>query len=542
MSPRTRGRWSAPLAAITVALLGTLLVGAPAHAAPSGTLDAQDGPVLNLTVVRDEVGLPQPADRTDPPQISWGLEGDPDGGTAEDVVVGIDVSGISSFTDVGGMDCPDDVCSWPAKDIAPDGFAGGILDMNAKPSAPLGTTGTARLYATSSNASVGGTTVKVTVGAVGLILNRIPGTDTAEPGTSLDAPITIANTGSLTAQGVDLRLAATPGLGFAQRFSNCTYGTTDGIPAASGQTLDQAVCHISTAVEPGKRYRLSTPVGLDVRKTALFEFLDYRAKPMAATVPTTENSGSGPVLALVPDGSAPPATSGTDHALWAINAANTADIAVTGDNAAAEPGDAVTLTAKVRNNGPASFNLLTSDDQLGLLVDIPKGTTAVKVPERCRPWTGGGMGEPGLGAPQYICAIGSPFNVGQVATLPFTVKIDKDAPTGATGTTGEVRAMSVHGGELAYDSDKADNTARLTVHVKGAAGTGGSAGSGGNQPQPQTTALPQDTTDTTGALAETGSSGMLTFAWASAAALVAGAMLIATVRRRRARSTAGPLT
>jgi hypothetical protein len=88
------------------------------------------------------------------------------------------------------------------------------------------------------------------------------------------------------------------------------------------------------------------PDGFAGGMTALFEFLGYRATPMAATVPTTANSdsGSGPVLALVPDGSAPPATSGTDHALWVINAANTADIAVTGDNATAEPGDAVTLT------------------------------------------------------------------------------------------------------------------------------------------------------------------------------------------------------
>lgn len=547
MSPRTRRRWSATLAAVAVPLLGAVLVGTPAHAVPTGTLDAQDGPVLSFTVARDEVGLPQPADPTDPPQISWGLEGDPDGGTAQDVVVAIDVSGISSFTDVAGADCQDDVCSWPTRDIAPDGFAGGILDMNAKPSAPLGTTGTARLYATSSNATVGDTTVKVTVGAVGLVVNSIPRTDAAEPGGSLDAPITIANTGSLTAQGVELRLAATPGLGFAQRFSNCTYGTTTGVPAASGQTLDEAVCHIGTAVEPGKKYRLSTPMGLDVRKTALFEFLDYRATSMAGTVPAAakRDSGSGPVLALVPDGSAPP-TSGTDHALWAINAANTADIAVTGDNATGEPGDSVTLTAKVRNNGPASFNLLTSDDQLGLLVDIPKGTTAVKVPESCRPWTGGGMGEPELGAPQYMCAIGSPFNAGQAVTLPFTVKVDEDA---AAAPTGEVRVMSVNGVEPAYDTDKADNTARLTVQVKGAAGTGGSAGSGGNQPEPQTTGLPKDVTDTdtdsdpdtTGALAETGGSGSLTFAWASAAALLAGAVLMTMVRRRRARAAAAPL-
>lgn len=553
MSSHSRRRWSAAPTALAVALLGAVLVGAPAQASPSeparadapGTLGAQDGPVLNLTVTRDEVGLPQPADKTDPPQISWGLAGDADGGTAKDVVVRIDVSGISSFADVDGVVCPGDVCAWPARDIAPDGFAGGILDMNAKPDAPLGTTGMARLYATSSNANVVETTVKVTVGAVGLVVNKIPRTDTAEPGTPLDAPITIANTGSLTAQGVELRLATTQGLGFAQRFANCTYGTTDDIAAAFGRTLDDAVCRISTPVEPGKRYRLSTSVGIDVKKTALFEFLDYRATPLAVAVPTTAGSGSGrsggsggsdgsgPVLALVPDGGAPPSAAATDHELWIINAANTADLAVTGDTATADPGDSVTLTAKVRNDGPASFDLLTSDDRIGLLVDIPQGTTAVKVPEHCGPWTGGGMGEPELGAPQYLCAIGSPFQVGEVATLPFTVTVGKDA---SATTSGDVRHMSVNGGELAFDTNKANDTAQFTVRVKDAVGAGGSAGPAGNQPQTQTTARPHAAAATTGTLAETGTSGTPTIAWAGTAALAAGGTLLAATRRRGTRT------
>ncbi|WP_328395115.1 DUF11 domain-containing protein [Streptomyces sp. NBC_00390] len=525
------------MTATAAALLGAVLVGTPAHADPQGILAAQDGPVLNFTVVRDEIGLPQPADLTDPPQISWGLAGDPDGGTAEDVVVKIDVSGISSFTDVSDRDCKADVCAWPAKDIAADGFHGGLLEMNAKPNAPLGTTGKARLFATSSNATVADTTVTVTVGAVGLVVNRIPQTDTAEPGAPLDAPITIANTGSLTALGVDLRLAATQGLGFAQRFSNCTYGTTDDVASAAGQTLDSAVCHISTPVEPGKRYRLSAPMVLDVKKTALFEFLDYTATPTGAGVPATADKarGSGPVLSLVPDGGAPP-TPATDHAQWIINAVNAADFAVTGDTATAGPGDSVTLTAKVRNNGPASFNLLTSDDHPGLLVDIPKGTTAVKIPKGCGPWTGGGMSEPRPGAPQYLCAIDSPFNAGKAVTLEFTMKVGKDAP--AT-TSGDLRTLSVNGGELKVDTNKANNKALFTVDVKASSeSTGGSTGGDGNQPEPQTTTPSNASSDNGGALAETGNGGTLTIAWTSAAALAAGGLLTAAVRRRRTRTGA----
>ncbi|MFJ1912705.1 LPXTG cell wall anchor domain-containing protein [Streptomyces sp. NPDC088147] len=554
-------RWTAAPAAVAVVLLGAVLAGTPAQADPAdGSKPAEAaGPVLKFHVVQNEVGLPQPAE-SDPPLINWGVPGDPDGGTAKDVVVKIDVSGISAFTEVrGGPDgCPDDVCAWPVTDIAPDGYSGGLLEMSAKPGAALGTTGTARVYATSTNATVIDTTVKVTVGAVALAVSRLPDTETAEPGSTLDAPITVANTGSLTAQGVALRLGTSHELGFAQRFSNCVYGTTDP-PSGAGRPLPEAVCHISTPVEPGKRYRLSTPVGFDVKKTALFEFVDFEVTPLAATVPTSakdakgakgaksgHGSGAGPVLALVSDGSAPPSESLTDRWRWIVNATNTADLDVTGDTVTADPGDTVTLAAKVRNDGPASVDLITADGQISLLVEIPKGTTVVKMPERCRVWKGDGGSEPDPDVPAYLCWIGSPFPVGKVATVPFVLKVGEDAP--AT-TRGVVRHMSEWGAELAFDTNKANNKAFFTVRVTDAAGTGGSTGgpeggpaggSGGNQPQPQTISPPNAGAGTTGAagggtgaLAQTGSGGTSAIAWASATVLAAGCALVVVARRRR---------
>ncbi|RYJ30628.1 hypothetical protein CU044_0971 [Streptomyces sp. L-9-10] len=578
-------RWPAAPAAVAAVLLGAVLVGTPAQADPARASrpaqadgsqpakaegsqaakadgskpDKAAGPVLKFHVVQNEVGLPQPAE-SDPPLINWGVPGDPDGGTAKDVVVKIDVSGISAFTEVRGPSgCPDDVCAWPVTDIAPDGYSGGLLEMSAKPGAALGTTGTARVYATSTNATVIDTTVKVTVGAVALVVSRLPDTETAEPGSTLDAPITVANTGSLTAQGVELRLGTSHELGFAQRFSNCVYGTTDP-PSGAGRPLPEAVCRISTPVEPGKRYRLSTSVGFDVKKTALFEFVDFEATPLAATVPTSaknaksgSGSGAGPVLALVPDGSAPPSESLTDRWRWIVNAANTADLDVTGDTVTADPGDTVTLAAKIRNDGPASVDLITADGQISLLVEIPKGTTVVKMPERCRVWKGDGGSDPDPDVPAYLCRIGSPFPVGKVATVPFVLKVGEDAP--AT-TRGVVRHMSEWGAELAYDTNKANNKAFFTVQVTDAAGTGGSTGgseggsaggSGGNQPQPQTIAPPTATAGTTGAagttggtgaLARTGSGGMSAIAWASATVLAAGGALV-VVARRAARRPVG---
>ncbi|MFE2937924.1 hypothetical protein ACFXKG_02450 [Streptomyces sp. NPDC059255] len=545
MSFPGRHRRFAALTAIAVALLGVGLGGAPAQAEPSGGSAAQYGPELNFTVSRDKIGVPQPLVYPgDPAQISWGLPGDPDGGTAKDVVVTIDVSGISAFADVRGVSCRENLCSWPVRDIEADGFAGGLLEVLAKPDAPLRTTGTARLTATSSNATIAPLTVQVTVGTIELVVNRLPQKDGAEPGTSLAAPITVANMGSLTSPGVELKLTTTQGLGFAPRFANCAYGTTDNPPYGHGRTLESAVCRIGTPVEPGKRYRLSAPVGLDVKGTALFEFLDYRVKPPADAVRTaadprdggSQGSGPGgeaPVLTLVPDGEAPAPGTVTEQGMWMINAANTADLAVTGDSAEAGPGTEVTLTAKLRNDGPATFDLLTSDDQIGLLVDIPKGTTAVKVPERCRPWNGLGTDDPRPGAPQYMCAFRSPFAVGQAVDLPFTLRVAEDAPATTRAT---MRTMSVNGVELAFDTHQANNSAQFTVRVKKGAGNGGTPGpdgadgGNGNQPSTQTISAPRTSPDTSGMLAATGNSGAAAVAWVSGTAIVMGTALLAATR------------
>lgn len=532
MSSVHRRSWSAALALTAAALLGTVLVGAPAH--------AEDGPALKFTVARSEVGLPQPADRSDPPQINWGLDGDADGGTAEDVVVTIDASGISAFTDLDST-CVGDICTWPAHDIAPDGHAGGVLDMNAKPGVPLGTTGTARLFATSSNATVEEMTVKVTVGAVDLGIQRIPDTGDVEPGSTLNAPIRVSNSGSLVADQVDLTLATTRGLGFAQQFSNCTYGTTTDIPAEYGQSLDLAVCHLTTPVEPGKAYRLSSPVGIAVKPTALYEFVDYQIAAVATSVPKTAAS-TGPVLELVEDGTPPVVR--TDHAQWQIEADNTADIEVTGSTAEVAPGNQAALTATVRNNGPADFNLVNSDAQIGILVEIPKGTTAVTIPPKCGVWTGGGMGEPTPGAPEYICAVESPFTVGETLELPFAVKVGADAP--AT-TSGKVTVSTVYGGDLNADTDKANNTASLVVKTSSSATA---------DPTPTATAPGTDTQSAgvrnvsaggkagagasgsptaSGTLASTGSGSTPAIAAAGALMLLAGGAVAVTARRRRTR-------
>ncbi|MCX5401560.1 LPXTG cell wall anchor domain-containing protein [Streptomyces sp. NBC_00102] len=529
-SVRLRG-WPAVLTAAAVALLPALVAAPAAH--------AEGGPALTLVANHSEVGLPQPAVRGDSSQIGWGMEGEAGGSTATDVVVKVDVSGISGFADVTGLSCVDDICSWPSRDIAPGTSTGGIVDVNAKPGAALGTTGTARLFATSSNATVAETSVKLTVGAVDLGIARIPDTTDAAPGSTLAAPITVSNSGSLTADAVTLSLAATPGLGFAEKFANCTYGKSTTIPSAHGHSLDTAVCRIATPVEPGKAYRLSSQVGIEVEPTALYEFVDYGIEAVSSSVPKAA-AADGPVLRLVESGTPPVVR--TDHAQWRIDADNTADIELTGSTANAVPGDEAVLTAKVRNNGPATFNLLNSDAQIGVLVEIPKGTTAVKIPSECGVWTGAAMGEPTPGADEYMCEVESPFTVGETLELPFTVMVEQGAP--AT-TSGDATVKTVWGGALDADADKANNTAKITLKTTASTATPGStgpssdanaAGTGAPAASDTPAAAASGTPNASGTMASTGSGSTPAIAAAGALALIAGGAIALVARRRKART------
>lgn len=521
-------RWAAAVAACAAAVLGGTSA-VPAQAEPAG------GQSLHL-VVDQRVGLPQPADRQDPPQISWSLVA-PDGSTVKDVDVSLDVSGITSFADAGSP-CQGGTCVWHRGDIGASG-TGGLVELNAKPGVPPGTTGTAVLTGTASNATIDRVEITVTVGVVGLVVGPVPPTGHAVPGSTLDAPFTVADTGQLGADGVDLEVTTTTGLDFAQRFANCDYRTVSDpdIPTLT----DDAVCHLATAVAPGRKYRLSAPFGIGVTHQALWERVRYHAAPADAPAPAPH--GTGPVLSLVPDGAAP--TSGSDSADWTVDADNTADLAAGGDSAHGSPGDRVVLTAELRDLGPASVDVETTDNQLGVMVDIPPGTTAVRVPPRCNPWAVDGPGQPALGAPKYICEVARPFTDGELLRLPFTVRIDAGAPA---VTTGRVRATTVYDLGLPFDHHHGNDSATLTVDVAGGAVASSGGGTGGAGPTTPAAAGAHSATGGSGAggqaddsapdgtLAATGGDGAMTIGWIGAAALAFGAAVLAVFHSRRARA------
>ncbi|WP_234542677.1 hypothetical protein [Streptomyces shenzhenensis] len=497
---------------------------------PVTSAQAADGPVVHIQLQDDDLGLPVPPTTDDPTMVNWGLRNDGPG-TAKDVTISADLSNVIDWVTTDAPVPADHVYTWPARDVPEGDAAGSIIGLSAKPGTPLGTTGTVTLSGTSANGTVVSATAKVTVGTTDLKVNRLAAREGDKPGSTIDTPVTISNVGTLPAHGVRLRMRTTVGLAYAEHYSNCVYSKERA--DAYGLT-EQALCTFDTVVEPGKSYRLDRPVGLDVTDQALFEYFSHEALPLSGGTPP---SGTGPALSLVAAGAA--ATDGTSIDRQHIDADNTADMVAGGATAEGEPGDLVHVTVSLSNEGPGWVGYNASDDQPALLVTVPTGTRAEEIPGSCSVWNKeaqAGTGEQTPGAPQYICnPRPSEFAVGDTRPFEFGLRIRANAAT----TTGEARATTAYGNTMTFDHTHGNDTAAVTVAVKGGAtatpstsaspSATAAAGTDGNNPRTQTVSG----TGGSGSLASTGSSGTVPVAAAcGAAALVLGGGVLLLVRRR----------
>ncbi len=520
MTHHARRRIAATLTAGAIAVLGPAAAVAPAHA------DAPGGDVVTLAATNSPLRIAIPSDDDDELMIS--IERD-SSGPVHDLKITADLSGIASFaTAARPAECTGETCTvTDQKTMTDKGDTAGLL-LSAKPGATPGSTGTVVFSGTSSDGTVNSVTATVVAGKPDIVVGSLDDHATAKPDSTVDYPIYVGNDGSAPIDGEQVTLDSSAGLDLGSH-SNCVpHSSTD--PRQAHELL----CTFATTLDPGKIYKLATPLGVRVAHTALYETFGYQARMLDAPAPA---DGGGSALTLVPAGDAPKGLAAAASQYVTVD--NTADFAAKGDEATGRPGASVHIDVSVTNHGPASVRELESDDQMGVMVTIPKGTTTTAVPASCYPWEidGPGGGKK-LGRPQYICEAPEPFAPGATVSLPFTLKIAANAPS---VTTGQVKATTMYGSALAFDKDSGNNTAPITVHVPGgtapgstggATGGSGSAGStGGNAPSPQTAGG----TSAGGGLADTGFDGG-DLAGLGGALVLAGAAVFAVTRRTRARA------
>ncbi|MFC8142283.1 LPXTG cell wall anchor domain-containing protein [Streptomyces paradoxus] len=375
-------------------------------------------------------------------------------------------------------------------------------------------------------------------GAPELVVSALPSA-APKPGAVYDKSVTLTNKGTAAVDGVTFRVRLTRGLDFPEQVKGCTYSTVK-------DQVRQALCELDTVIEPGAS--VTTPVRFKALDNALMEAVEYG----------TSASGEAP-------------GEGYDDSYrrLTLTADNTADLVAVGEDTEALAGEEQSVTATLRNDGPGWVQNQESDDLPGLLVQIPPGTVAVKVPKDCAPFgIDGPSGPQGTtGKPKYVCwPQDATLDVGQSLDYTFTLKIKESAQD----TEGEVKASSVYDIAPKYDTNRANNTAVISIDLPSdyepepspSDGANGGTGDGGdgNAPEGQAaggtgaTASPSATASTGtatggstgtstgsttgGNLATTGSDGTPLLAGAAAAAAVIGGGLVFAVRRRSAAKSA----
>ncbi|MGJ5898755.1 hypothetical protein DF268_31525 [Streptomyces sp. V2] len=243
--------------------------------------------------------------------------------------------------------------------------------------------------------------------------------DGVQPGTTLDVPFTVTNNGDQAANGFAVQMWTSYGLDLATAYPQCSSEDIDGF-------LVHYTCAFDTVVRPGETVGLPQPLKATVAAHALKERFDFSVDPVGGQTDLQ------------------PGDNGTS---WRVDAVNTADFAVSGTYPGGSVGETVELTAGLTDNGPAWVANISSGDPVAVLdVTLPAGTSAVSVPDNCRPRGAG-----------YACELGMLIKPGQSAGFPFTVRVDSVVPD----AKGKVSARPSFGTGFSFDPDSSNNSAEF---------------------------------------------------------------------------------
>lgn len=447
MRPVSFGR-ALRLGACTTLAAGLVTVGlavAPASAETESDQLWIDAPSEQALPLGTDGGAPQ--SRT----IDVGIYHDNGHFTVTDGKVSVDASGLAG---VGEVTWPDNcapngataVCSVPDVPVIGSDYSRQIhLGIRAADGARAGSQGRITYGATATGGPDGTLTAPedsfetdVTL-ASGPDLSLAPVADVehAQPGGTETIPFALTNKGNESAHGVTVKMTASYGVDFLNKYDACTYTRTGGDEYAP---MTDATCTFDQVLAPGDSFELPAPLQLAIARHALNDRLDISVDPA--------------------DG-ATDLASRDNYAALQIGTDNTADFSVTGAAVTGTAGQTVTAPLTFKNNGPAWFaNLGSGDPAAKVRLLVPTGTTVTGVPADCVPHTlTGGYYEKRTGAPRYDCALPYWVSENTERTYVFQLRIDTAVP----GTTGEV---SIHPefGDFAFDPDTTNNTAVLAAN------------------------------------------------------------------------------
>ncbi|MGY6019899.1 hypothetical protein [Streptomyces spinosirectus] len=357
-----------------------------------------------------------------------------------------------------------------------------------------------------------------------LVVGGIEPIHGVKPGSTFDLPVTVANKGTAVAEKVWVTYSVTRGLDFEEVPSNCW--TQQIRPYDEMPERWTAVCGFDQAVEPGVVYTPETPLRAKALDRAFHDELRLR---VGVDEPGADDNGTAPVAGTAPPVKLVETQDGREGAAQVVDvpvtSVNTADYQVTGAALKGSIGETVPMKVQFTNAGPAWVMTKVGVPSVRVVVTPPAGTSVVKTPGFCK-----------AKGKVYDCGTSErALYEGGRETYDFKLRIDKRVAHAKGSVTLSTEARP-------FDPDKANDKADITLDVAGGdptgstgSPTGGStSGSDGSAGGSSSTGG-EGTTTNGGTLADTGSP-VLPVTGAAAAAVVAGAGVLVTVRRRRAQS------
>ncbi|MEV1142598.1 LPXTG cell wall anchor domain-containing protein [Micromonospora sp. NPDC049799] len=310
----------------------------------------------------------------------------------------------------------------------------------------------------------------------------------AAPGATFTAPLAVRNVGETTAKGAAVVFYNDHGIRATKKHSNCTY---------VGDEL--RTCRFDEALAPGTggAATLAYALGKDTFAPGTewgeiiwmtpAEFEDFEAYLGTLDI-TIGTPGTGDELNLAASAaSARISAQGSQadtqpannhsHLEVKVTGKNSTDLEAFGAKLAGGKGAEVDATIGFRNNGPATLDATRSGSSVThMTVDVPKGTSAIAVPESCFPVKGEEWGEPGEpGGRQYRCYTTSFLKAGEQETFEFGFRIDEVIANSA-GTV-KINVPCQCDGGFYQDLKPANDIAKILVNATGN-GDGGQGGGG----------------------------------------------------------------
>jgi hypothetical protein len=314
--------------------------------------------------------------------------------------------------------------------VGPDGVRGYFTALlTAGATAEVGTAGTVTATFSATDVTPITRTVPVRV-TEGVDLAAGPEVQLRKkPGARFEVPLVVRNAGRNVIDGASVIFHRDHAFQTVRQFSNCRY--------RDGQLT---TCTFDQKLRPGARYRGVMPYQLrsatyapstaaaELQWLTPGELEDYEAMLADNGVAGFGEPGTGGVLKLTRVTSAQARQGDVDPdnnwttVLVEATGRNGADLAAIGDTATGAAGDEVTVSAGVRNAGPATIDFGRAGEPVARTrVTAPAGTSVVSAPEACR--------EDGA---SYVCESDWLLIAGESETYDFTLRID-EVVAGATG-------------------------------------------------------------------------------------------------------------